>query len=120
MDTMTDPSPSIPDLTDETPQKIRKGFDIRYLFVLMILIGVVGGTYTLLQKPKEEVVVPTPTQIPTPTPVGKVKLPLATTSAFLEISASVASLSSSLSALQINDTTLVPPQVELPLGFANE
>jgi hypothetical protein len=52
--------------------------------------------------------------IPTPPPPPSA---LATESAYLELSGSVASLSSALRGALINDPTLNPPAIELPLGF---
>lgn len=59
---------------------------------------------------------PTPTLIPTPTP-ERIPSALATQSAFLKSETAVASLSSSVKNYVIDDPSLSPPILDLPLGF---
>ncbi len=95
-------------------------FDPRYIFLLLIFIGIGGGLFMFTAKTPS--VVPTPTLIETPTPTPKAKAlsPVATLSGYLDLSKSIASLSAKINAMQVSDTTLSPPTIELPLGFQSE
>lgn len=53
---------------------------------------------------------------PTPTPI-RILSPIATESAFLRITQIQASLSAGLSQTNLDDPSLSPPTIELPLGF---
>lgn len=97
----------------------KKPFDLRYVFVTIIVLALVAGIVAVVWRPKEEAPAPTPTPTLTPTPIKRVTIPLATQSAYLNLVAGAASLSSSINTLQINDTTLSPPTIELSLGFPN-
>ena len=108
----TSPNPVI------QPQ-IKRHFDMRYLFLLLVVIGLGGGLLTAMRQPVS-LPTPTPSDTPTPTPKSKPVVPVATQSAYLELTKSVASLSAQIKNLQVSDTTLTPPTVELPLGFPNE
>jgi len=101
----------------QEPQK--KGFDLRYVFLALIFIGISGGLFAVTRKPTP-IPIPTPTETPTPSPKTKSVIPLATQSAYLSLTESIASLSSQIQAMQVSDTTLSPPTIELPLGFPNE
>jgi len=101
----------------QKPQK--KGFDLRYLFLVLIIIGISGGLFAATRKPAP-IPIPTPTDTPTPSPKSKSLVPLATQSAYLSLTQSIASLSSQIQQMQVSDTTLSPPTIELPLGFPNE
>lgn len=103
----------------ETPLKPKKPFDLRYVFVTIIVLALVAGIIAVVWRPKEEAPAPTPTPTLTPTPIKRVTVPLATQSAYLNLVAGAASLSSSINTLQVNDTTLSPPTIELSLGFPN-
>ena len=94
-------------------------FDKRYLFLILIVIGIVGGFFAARRQPTP-IALPTPTDTPTSTPKAKPVVPFATQSAYLDLTKSVASLSGVIGTLQVSDTTLSPPTLELPLGFPNE
>ena len=94
--------------------------------IVPILLGVgiviLGGIYGLLssqmQKPKTMQIEAQPT--PTTEPTISTSQPLssiATSSAFMTIESSIASLSAAINALNVSDTTLNPPTLDLPLGL---
>jgi hypothetical protein len=100
-------------------QKPKRRFDPRFLFILLIIVGIGGGFFAGSGQ-KTELPTPTPSDTPTPSPKSKPMVPMATESAYLELIKNVASLSGAINTIQISDTTLSPPTVELPLGFPNE
>ena len=94
------------------------------LVPILLGIGIVilGSIYGLLsaqmQKPKTTQIEAQPT--PTAEPTISRSQPLssiATSSAFTTIEASIASLSAAINALNVSDTTLNPPTLDLPLGL---
>lgn len=94
------------------------------LIIILIIIGVVLGAFlafNAFSNPQQTLATPTPTPTltVTPTPMRHMA-PAATTSAYLKFEMSLASLSGTLEAVQITDSTLTPPTVELPLGFPNQ
>lgn len=102
------------------PAYPKKPFDMRFLLIGLIILALVGGgIFALTRTPPQEAPAPTATPTPSPTPVQRVKVPLATESAYLDLSQAVASLSASINNLQLNNTTLIPPTIELSLGFPN-
>jgi hypothetical protein len=114
--------PVIPEPTVQPPivqPPIKRSFDLRYLFLVLLIIGL-GGAFFAMRRLPVSTPPPTPSDTPTPTPKLKPVTPVATQSAYLELTKGVASLSASISTMQVSDTTLTPPTVELPLGFPNE
>ena len=94
------------------------------LVPILLGVGIVilGGIYGLLsariQKPITTLVDTQPT--PTAEPTISTAQPLssiATSSAFMTIESSIASLSAAINALNVSDTTLNPPTLDLPLGL---
>lgn len=86
------------------------------LAVILVLVGIIG---LLIMKPRVAPAVPVPTPTPvlaTPTPIRPLS-ELATQSAFLEFASSVASLSTAVTNSTMQDQTLAPPVLSLPLGF---
>ena len=100
-------------------QPSKRLFDLRYLFIILILIGLSGSLF-MVTKGKTTTLVPTPTETPTPTPKVKPVVSMATESAYLELIQGVASLSAHINALEVSDSTLIPPTIELQLGFTNQ
>lgn len=83
--------------------------------VILLLAGAFGLSTI---KTRLTPAAPTPTVMPliaTPTPVQPVSV-VATQSAFLQFAASVASLSAAV-AVPVQDQTLAPPVISLPLGY---
>lgn len=110
----------------QTPAPVQqpppRRFDMRILFILLIVIGIGGGVF-LATRPAEIPPVPTPrptTIPPSPTPRTQPKLPIATDSSYLMLTTQIASFSAYLNLMQPADTTLVPPTIELQLGFSNQ
>jgi len=111
-ETPTQPIPVV------VPEK-KRSFDPRILFILLILIGIVGGFFSITRQ-SQEAPLPTPFDTPTPTPKSKTVIPIATESAYSGLVKNVGTLSESLQSLQVTDTTISPPTIELPLGFPNQ
>ncbi len=86
--------------------------------VIVLLVGTIGlFIYKNLQKPPKPVLVVQTQPTPTPTPT-RIFSPLATQSAFLKLQSTVASLSAQLNNYVVDDPSLSPPVLDLPLGFA--
>ena len=86
------------------------------LAIILVMAGIIG---LLIVKPRVAPVIPVPNPTPviaTPTPIQPLSL-VATQSAFLQFASSVASLSAAVSYSTIQDQTLAPPVLTLPLGF---
>jgi len=89
--------------------------------LLGIVILILGGIYGMLiakEKPTQTI---TPSE-PTPTASSSITISqplsaLATTSAFLTVEQTIASLSSAITTLNVTDTTLNPPTIDLSLGL---
>jgi len=114
-------SPTTHPAYNTTTPKPKKKFDLRYLFLLLIFVGIGGGIWTATREsiqPLESV--PTPSTLPIPTRTSKPPIAAASQSGYLDLIQNVSSLSAHISTIQITDTTLSPPTIELPLGFPNE
>jgi len=90
--------------------------------LLGIAVVLLGGIYGLLvsqiQKPDKTQPAVTPTPVAEPSIATTQPLSgIATSSAFMALEQSVASLSSAINALNVSDTTLNPPALDLPLGL---
>lgn len=83
--------------------------------VLALLAVVLFGLIIFGDKPAPPVVV-TPTPAPTPTPV-RFPSNIATLSAFLALEEKTASLSAAVAGYVVEDPSLTPPVLELPLGL---
>ncbi len=94
-------------------------------FILSVVLLVAAGTAAFLfysrktpKPPDQFTVAPTPTPQATPTPLRTLSS-IATQSAFLSVESETASLSGDLQLYQIQDPSLSPPVMDLPLGFSN-
>ncbi|MBI3385483.1 hypothetical protein HY031_00140 [Candidatus Gottesmanbacteria bacterium] len=58
-----------------------------------------------------------PSPSPAPPSTARSMRPFATSSAFLSVESSVASLSGVISSYSVEDSTIAPPTIDLPLGF---
>lgn len=85
---------------------------------IILIISLMTIVVAALAKPKappaRHVAATTPT--PTPTPVREFS-PVASQSAFIDFSLAVASLSASVQNLNVYDSALAPPVLDLELGF---
>lgn len=86
--------------------------------VVILLGGIYGMLISQLQKPKptQTVITPTPTAEPSMATTQPLSA-IASSSAFMNIETSVASLSTAIGSLNVSDTTLNPPTLDLPLGL---
>jgi glycerol uptake facilitator-like aquaporin len=90
--------------------------------LLGLTVVILGGIFGLLlqQNSNPAVSLPTASPSPTPTSTPTTNQPLsdvASTSAFIEMESGIASLSAAVAALNISDTALNPPSLDLPLGL---
>lgn len=114
-----DTQPPVPVMpTPETPKK--KTLLVPLLLgVAVLILGAIFGLLLrqdLMQKPP----VATQTETITPTVTISPNQPLsaiASTSAFMQTENAIASLSAAINALNVSDTTLNPPTLDLPLGL---
>lgn len=106
----------------ETPvPEIPKKKSPLVLIFLGVAVLILGGIFGILLR-KNVTSQPTPTAsntaVPTPTPaVNRPLSAIASTSAFLQTESAIASLSAAAAALNVSDTTLNPPSLDLPLGL---
>jgi hypothetical protein len=86
------------------------------VFAIFLGILVFGVVQKFIEKPepKPMTIIVTPT--PSPTPIRN-RTTIATTSAFTQFEANIASLSGKVNAFQESDPSLSPPSLVLPLGF---
>lgn len=85
--------------------------------LVALTLGALIASVQLVQTLSRAAAPPAPTPLLTPT-VSRSLSAIATDSAFLLLESSVGSLSASVSSLSTQDTTLTPPVLTLPLGFA--
>lgn len=112
------PTSSVP--VQPVPPKRLRMLLIGALVLLLVLVGTALVAGAIFHPKQIEVQAPQVSPTPTPTPVITRALSgVATTSAFLDLEASVASLSASLSTTNLDDTSIAPPTIDLSLGFSN-
>lgn len=90
------------------------------LSIIIVILTLIAGFFLFSQSQgtKQAVVAPsTPTPAPTRVPNRKLST-VATDSAFMALEGDVTSLSTRVQEIKIQDTTLNPPSLELPLGFS--
>lgn len=93
-----------------------------FKFIFIILPCVIIGIFLVIRytymkniaSNQESDTVPTQVNLP------KVIQPIATSSAFLSLEEDIASLSGKFSTVVIRDESLIPPVLELPLGFSTK
>jgi len=109
----------IPPRLPPTEQPTKKTIVVPLLLgITILMLGAVFGVLLrqdLINKPSI-----TQPQLQTPTPTIVSNQPLsaiATTSAFMEAESAIASLSAEAASLNMNDTTVNPPIIDLPLGL---
>lgn len=84
--------------------------------IVIFLVGSLVFSSTKQNKPAGFVPTPTPTTMPTPTP-QRTPSAISSQSAFQALDASVQSLINDLGTLTIQDPSLAPPVLDLPLGL---
>lgn len=88
------------------------------LGITILMLGAVFGVLLRQDLIKKPSVTQSQLQTPTPTIVSNQPLSaIATTSAFMEAEQAIASLSAEATLLNVNDTTVNPPIIDLPLGL---
>ncbi len=102
----------------ESPRK--KSALVPILLGLAVLI--LGGIFGLLVQQKGTIQPSSQTQVISPTPTitvntNKPLSAIATTSAFMQTETTITSLSSAAAILNVSDTTLNPPTLDLSLGL---
>lgn len=90
---------------------------IAVVATLLLATGVFVGITKLQPTKTAAVATPTPAPpTPTPTPIREPSL-IASSSAFLQFQANVATLSAVIAGYNPQDSALTPPSLVLPLGF---
>jgi hypothetical protein len=103
-------------VSPKSPVKIPPAAIIGGVLVVMIIGSILFATS---RKPPVTIApTPTPTNTPEPTPV-RILSPFATQSAFLQFETAVTSLPDTIQGAAIDDPSIVPPVLDLPLGFSN-
>lgn len=115
-ETVSAPVNPIPSTIPKKGISLRTGIIV--IIILLIISIIVGyfvskGFYSNEQTSENPIVNITPT-----TSVNTTINPIATSSAFLQMETSIASLSSRLSGFNPIDSQIVPPVLDLPLGFS--
>ena len=111
------PPPPMPPITPiALLDRLKSPYGLTAGILLLLVIG--SLIFATTRKPVPVPIVPTPTPplMPTPTPVRQPSA-IATQSAFLSLEASVSVLISDLNTLTLQDPSLSPPVLDLPLGF---
>ena len=91
------------------------------LIIAGVIATIVAGSLVFQAATPKKIVlppIPTPTLYPTPTPDRKLS-PLSGLQELRDLDAEVSSLSAHLDSVSLDDPSLVPPTLTLPLGFQN-
>lgn len=126
MPPITPPPPVTPGIapppTGKTPKPAASSGKTVMIVAGLLAVGILISGFLYLRSttpPKEEAVVPaTPTIVPTPTQQPNLSR-ISTTSAFMRYSEEVASFSAVLNAFSLQDSTLVPPILDIELDLKN-
>lgn len=116
------PTPEVPSTTS-IPVVVLPWYE-KYKSLLIIagvIITIVIGTFVFGSTSPKKITVaptPTPTSYPTPTP-NRTLSPLSGLQEFRNLDAEVSSFSARLDSISLDDPSLVPPVLTLPLGFQN-
>lgn len=112
----------VPTVSPQAHEKPKDTVSLVIIAVIVILMGILAVMgYNEWNSRKKIVAIPTPipTVTPTPTPIRLPSL-LATQSAFLSLDTHVASLSTAIRDYSVQDPSLSPPVLTLPLGFSSQ
>jgi len=92
------------------------------LVIVFVIVSILvfGAVFFASQKQPQapRTPAPTPTAVPTPTPL-RATAPYATQSAFVAFEKEVTDLPELIQKVNIDDQTIAPPVLDLPLGFSN-
>lgn len=109
----------IPIVTEETAPVVQnKKKDIWIIAGVVVVIGIIGlfAVRNFYKPPTIPIVVREETPTPSPTPVRSLSQ-IATQSAFIALEEAYSSFSTSLTTTNLDDPSLSPPTLDLPLGF---
>lgn len=97
---------------------VSKKKDVWIIAGAVVVVGIIGliAIKSLFTTPQKPTVQGEETPTPTPTPV-RILSAIATQSAFVALEQALASFSSALAATSVDDPSLSPPALDLPLGF---
>ncbi len=109
-------NPTLPIPASTLLARLKSPYGLIAGILFFLIIGSLIFATTRKPVPVPIVPTPTPTLMPTPTPVRQPSA-IATQSAFLSLEASVSVLISDLNTLTLQDPSLSPPVLNLPLGF---
>lgn len=101
----------------EKPKDTVSSIIIAVIVILLGILAVMGYTEWTSRQQVVAIPTPIPTLTPTPTPIRRLS-EVATQSAFLSLDSNVASLSTAISEYSVQDPSLSPPVLTLPLGFS--
>jgi len=114
----TIPEPAVPE-TQSPPIHQTKGT----LMMWFVALGVIVGGVLLLSMFRSSIIPTKPAlpeatiaPLPSPTPIRNVSA-IATQSAFISLEQHAASVSSAIANTNLDDPSLSPPSIDLPLGF---
>ena len=118
------PNPSVPAASAVPVPTPAKKIPVKIFGIGAIVLIVLSLAAFLLNNrnpgtKEPEQVTAQPTLLPTATPVQQVSA-IATSSAFMTFTESVASLSATVNAFSLQDGSLAPPTLDLEIGFQKE
>lgn len=107
---------AVPPLPDSPKPPMKPEIVAAIVVVIVGALFLIGIQLMASQTSKAPIMIEKAAPTPTPTPT---RLPsaLATQSAFLKLETNVASLSGAINNYVVDDPSLSPPVLELPLGF---
>ncbi|HUD19867.1 MAG TPA: hypothetical protein VMR81_05480 [Patescibacteria group bacterium] len=120
----TNPEVSVPVEEQKTPPpapnlNLKKWVPMASIILVILIIVIVLSTVSIKkQTPKPVAATPTPTSTPVPS-VNHTLAPYATQSAFLNFETAIDALPGTIQNAVLEDQTLTPPVLDLPLGFSN-
>ncbi len=114
----TIPEPTVPE-TQIPPIHQRKSSRVIWVIALGVIVG--GVLLLNLFRPSIIPTKPAPPEVatvplPSPTPIRNISA-IATQSAFISLEQHAASVSSAITNTNLDDPSLTPPSIDLPLGF---
>lgn len=116
--------PNFGPVREATPQSplIKKQTIPPFFILLGVCIVIVVGSILFASQQRintKPAVTPTPTNVPLSPTSSMVLTPIATESAFINFEAEIDKLPSTIQGAALQDQTILPPVLDLPLGFSN-